>query len=149
MVYLDNHLDEKLCGQPKGMQVVLQEWELVWDQLTDRCKGKVPVWKCKDCMKSQVKKGAERRVAEAEAMGQEDTVTEEDIAHSQELEPIESKNDWCCMHRVLSLQEDFASEKLMLQHYIEGWGYICMFLPKFHCKLNPIEMVWGFMKYRK
>jgi len=22
-----------------------------------------------------------------------------------------------------------------------------MFLPKFHCKLNPIEMLWGFAKY--
>ena len=98
MVYPDDHPDEKLRGQPKGMQVVLQKWELVWDQLTDRCKGKVPVWKCKDCMKSQVKKGAERRVAEAEAMGQEDTVAEEDIARSQEPEPIKSKNDWCCMH---------------------------------------------------
>jgi hypothetical protein len=149
MVYPSDHPDEKLRGLPKGMKVVLQERESVWDQLTDRCKGKAPVGKCKDCTKSQAKKDAERRVAEAEAMGQEDTVAEEDISRSQEPETIELKNDWCCMYRVLSLQEDFANEKSMLQHYIEGRGHICMFLPKFHCELNPIEMVWGFMKYRK
>ncbi|EGN96747.1 hypothetical protein SERLA73DRAFT_75611 [Serpula lacrymans var. lacrymans S7.3] len=34
------------------------------------------------------------------------------------------------------------------QKYIEGRGHICMYLPKFHCELNPIEMLWGFMKYR-
>ncbi|KIM71628.1 hypothetical protein PILCRDRAFT_24977, partial [Piloderma croceum F 1598] len=52
----------------------------------------------------------------------------------------------CCMYCVLSLQEDFANEKSVLQHYIEGRGHICMFLLKFHCELNPIKMVWGFMK---
>lgn len=98
MVYPDDHLDKKLRGQPKGMWVVLQEWESVWDQLTDRCKGKVPVGKCKDCTKLQVKKDTERRVAEAEAMGQEDTVAKEDIACSQEPEAIQLKNNWCCMH---------------------------------------------------
>ena len=40
MVYPSDHPDEKLCGLPKGMKVVLQEWESVWDQLMDRCKGK-------------------------------------------------------------------------------------------------------------
>ena len=39
------------------------------------------------------------------------------------------------------------NEKPMIQHYIESRGHICMFLPKFHCELNPIEMLWGFMKY--
>jgi hypothetical protein len=58
-------------------------------------------------------------------------------------------SDWCCMYRVLSLQEDFMTEKPMLQHYIEGRGHVCMFLPKFHCKLNPIEMLWGYAKYHK
>jgi len=57
----------------------------------------------------------------------------------QELETIELKNNWCCMYHILLLQEDFANEKSMLQHYIEGRGQICMFLPKFHYKLNPIK----------
>jgi hypothetical protein len=54
MVYPANHPDPKLCGQPKGIKVVLQEWESVWDELVSRCK-KV-VGKCKECSKSQAKK---------------------------------------------------------------------------------------------
>ena len=150
MVYPSDHPDEKLCGLSKGMKVVLQERESVWDQLMDSCKGKAPVGKCKDCAKPQMKKDAERRVAEAEAMGQEDTVAE-DRHHSFTRTGDNRIDEQLVLHvsRHLSLQEDFANEKSMLQHYIEGRGHICMFLPKFHCKLNPIEMVWGFMKYRK
>ena len=37
--------------------------------------------------------------------------------------------------------------KTYTQHYIESQSHICPILPKFHCKLNPIEMLWGFMKY--
>ncbi|KAG2339807.1 hypothetical protein BDR05DRAFT_891223 [Suillus weaverae] len=47
---------------------------------------------------------------------------------------------------MLSLQEDFATKKPMIQHYIESCGHVCMFLSKFHCKLNPIEL-WGYAKY--
>ena len=77
IVYPPDYPDKKLCGLPKGIKVVLQEWEEAWDQLMDRCKGKVPVGKCKDCTKLQAKRDAEWRVAEAEAeaMGQEDAVT--------------------------------------------------------------------------
>jgi hypothetical protein len=49
----------------------------------------------------------------------------------------------CCMHRVLSLQPDFVTEKPLLQVIIEKAGHKCLFLPKFHCELNSIEMVWG------
>jgi hypothetical protein len=87
-------------------------------------------------------------VAEAEAMGQEDALADTDITQADE--PIAApSNNWCCMHRVLSLQDDFVNEKPLLQHYLEGRGHVCLFLPKFHCELNPIEMLWGYAKYRK
>ena len=57
--------------------------------------------------------------------------------------------DNCCMQRVLSLQPDFKNEKPLLQLVVEKAGHKCLFLPKFHCELNPIEMVWGQVKRRK
>src|SRR6266481_4469533 len=53
--------------------------------------------------------------------------------------PFESQN--CCMARLLSQQEDFADQESMLESMIKEQGHLCLFLPKFHCELNPIEMV--------
>ena len=55
----------------------------------------------------------------------------------------------CCMQCVLFLQPDFVNEKPLLQLVIEKAGHKCLFLPKVHCKLNLIEMVWGQMKWSK
>lgn len=54
---------------------------------------------------------------------------------------------WSCMYWVLSLQDNFQTKKPQLQLIIEEAGHICLFLPQFHCKLNPIEMLWSFAKY--
>ena len=53
--------------------------------------------------------------------------------------PFKSKN--CCIARLLSKQDDFANQPSMLETLIKGRGHECIFLPKFHCELNPIEMV--------
>jgi hypothetical protein len=53
--------------------------------------------------------------------------------------PFESKN--CCMARLLSQQDDFKNQVSMFETLITNAGHICIFLPKFHCELNPIEMV--------
>jgi len=41
----------------------------------------------------------------------------------------------------LSQQDDFKNQPSMLETFIHSPGHECMFLPKFHCELNPIEMV--------
>ena len=53
--------------------------------------------------------------------------------------PIENTN--CCMARLLSQQDDFKNQPSMLETFIHSRGHECIFLPKFHCELNPIEMV--------
>jgi hypothetical protein len=52
----------------------------------------------------------------------------------------------CCCHRVLYNQPDFSSVKSLLEDACSGYGVEVLFLPKFHCELNPIEMCWGCAK---
>ena len=72
----------------------------------------------------------------------------EDLVDAHDPAPNPA-SDWCCMYCVLLLQGNFVNEKPMIQHHVEGQGHTCLFLPKFHCELNLIEMLWGFMKYSK
>ena len=53
--------------------------------------------------------------------------------------PFESQG--CCLARLLSQQDDFRNQSSMLEELIHNTGHECLFLPKFHCELNPIEMV--------
>jgi hypothetical protein len=50
-------------------------------------------------------------------------------------------NNDCCMARLLSKQDDFRNQISLLKEKIRARSHICVFLPKFHCELNPIEMV--------
>ena len=49
----------------------------------------------------------------------------------------------CCHQRLLAIQPDFADQQSLLHEIIQAAGYLCIFLPKFHCELNPIEFFWG------
>lgn len=51
------------------------------------------------------------------------------------------ENETCCMARLLSKQDDFRYQESLLEKKIKARGHLCVFLPKFHCELNPIEMV--------
>ena len=57
------------------------------------------------------------------------------------------ENNNCCMARVLSKQDDFHLQKSLLEQKITAKGHHCIFLPKFHCELNPIEMVYLFYSF--
>jgi hypothetical protein len=53
--------------------------------------------------------------------------------------PVSNKPP-CCLARVLSNHKDFYEQRSAIETLIEGRGHKCLFLPKFHCELNPIEM---------
>ena len=52
----------------------------------------------------------------------------------------------CCARRLLASQPEFINEKIWLQKTVEERGHRMIFFPKFHCELNFIEMIWGYLK---
>ena len=46
------------------------------------------------------------------------------------------------MRNMLKTFPDFKNQKTILEECIEERGHICVYFPKFHCELNPIERVW-------
>jgi len=54
------------------------------------------------------------------------------------------ENNNCCMACLLSKQDDFCNQVSLLEQKIKARGHHCIFLPKFYCELNPIEMVYSF-----
>ena len=87
------------------MRVVLEKRKSVWDKFTSIHKAHSPqrtklVGKCGSCTKSQLCKDAERHVALADAMGQDNSIKEEDIKHMENAAlPIADDNEgWCCMY---------------------------------------------------
>jgi hypothetical protein len=139
-----------LAGKAKGMEQVLHERGILEGMVRNAKNGKV-VRVCKDCAQSQ----AARDKAQKEAKACQDEIEGSGIPALADRSECESEEDdlsrshTCCMQRALSLQPDFKQEKPLLQLLIEKSGHKCLFLPKFHCELNPIEMVWGQAKRRE
>jgi hypothetical protein len=52
----------------------------------------------------------------------------------------------CCARHCVASQPDFRSQVSLLEETISSAGHHCLFLPKFHCELNPIEAYWGASK---
>ncbi|KAI5822101.1 hypothetical protein K523DRAFT_257501 [Schizophyllum commune Tattone D] len=52
----------------------------------------------------------------------------------------------CCCRRTLYNQPDFQNVPSALEVEAEQRGFRVLFLPKYHCELNPIEMCWGYCK---
>ena len=77
---------------------------------------------------------------------------EDDSCDEIEVEEEQKEYEWKDysakgLQTLLSQQPDFANEKCMLEEELEAKGDLCIFLPKFHCELNMIELIWGRSKY--
>ena len=47
------------------------------------------------------------------------------------------------MRKALNNMTDFKYEKTKVEKYLSRRGHRVIFIPKFHCELNPIERCWG------
>ncbi|EUC56568.1 DDE family endonuclease, partial [Rhizoctonia solani AG-3 Rhs1AP] len=143
MVYPPGHED---AGKPKGMRDVLDERGLL-ATLHRGSKGQ-PVGVCSVCRQSEEARSKAEKNAR-EQMESDPTFYRslEDTGLDDDMPPqCQARSSTCCMRRCLSLQQDFLDEKPRIQVLIERAGHRCIFLPKFHCELNPIEMYWGYSK---
>ena len=46
------------------------------------------------------------------------------------------------MRELLKSFPDFKRLSTIFDTYIQQRGHICIYYPKYHCELNPIERVW-------
>ena len=60
---------------------------------------------------------------------------------------LPGKTDCCCQLLLLN-EPDFANVESILETEARDHGFQVVFLPKFHCELNPIEQCWGYTKRR-
>ena len=59
----------------------------------------------------------------------------------------EDPTETCCMFGVVSKEPDFLAQKPWLAEIVESNpGCFIFWYPKYHCELNYIEMVWGWIK---
>ncbi|OAV99718.1 hypothetical protein PTTG_25268 [Puccinia triticina 1-1 BBBD Race 1] len=168
MVYDSSHPDPTLAGKAKGVQAVLEERGL-WNYYTqtNQQMGKSPLkFRCTLCSTSNRQRDAAAQAArltrQAEANGyflSEQQCIDELLARNESSIPTTEQSDLetssasitCCWSKILSQQSDFLNERPLLQSIIEDAGHACLFLLKFHCELNPIELFWSYIKqsYRK
>ena len=47
------------------------------------------------------------------------------------------------MRAILADHDDFKNEKCRVDRFLSNADHTCVFIPKFHCELNPIERVWS------
>ncbi|KAF8595940.1 hypothetical protein BDV93DRAFT_455800 [Ceratobasidium sp. AG-I] len=58
--------------------------------------------------------------------------------------PLNQAN--CCARKIMVNQPDILKQKTILQLLAESHNCSVLYLPKYHCELNPIEQCWGAAK---
>ena len=62
------------------------------------------------------------------------------------LQIVVRKEKGCCARPTLQAEQDFATEKSLLEIVILEALHEVIFYPKFHCELNYIVYFWGALR---
>lgn len=131
---------------------VMSKWMLVHrlKKFGKKVSGNITKKKLSDMLKAAIVNAEASDNDDDEEEDEEDNnQMDEDGANNDDNEDNYEWKDYSQrgLQLLLSKQEDFASEKSMLQIELEKGGDHVLFLPKFHCELNMIELIWGRSKY--
>jgi len=147
MVYPDNHPIPWTTRPPKGWKAVFTGarvsvgW-ICWQ--TQRQGGGENARNAQSHRQRRMRRDGLRP---REAMGQEDTLEEADLAQVAEPDTV-VRDDWCCNAPRSLIAGWFRNEKPMLQHYLEGRGHVCLSCPSFIAS-STRSRCWGYAKYCK
>ena len=128
--------------------------------------NKVPgVWACPDCIKAACDAldldppSPPQRDLDSDSDDEEECVENGIVGDTEEDSDV-TESDlnstagvvfgmWTIMHlrMLLSCLPDFKAQQSRVAELIQSRGHICMFLPKFHCELNYIELYWCLSKW--
>lgn len=143
---IGNSDDSELIDVPKGAVQLLKERKVVYD-----CRG--------GCGKEDKRKElCEPRKQCLEAWNNDKNNDDKlfallSLPDKEQCSYLVSSVTCCCALCTLQKQPDFAEQKSGLEEIYTNFNlkyhtyYICIFLPKFHPELNPIERIWGRMKW--
>ena len=128
--------------------------------------GKVPgVWACPDCIKAACE---ELELDPPPPLVDVDDNSDDDSDGEGEGEggivgDVQGQDDESDMHAtagvvfgvwsiahlrmLLNSLPDFKAQQSRIAELIQARGHLCMFLPKFHCELNFIELYWCLAKW--
>ena len=124
----------------------------LWQNFTQaQIDGGLPViqLKCAECKKSGAQQDARARAAEMMKNAEAGGYFIPEQPEMNESTSLTRSTTTCCWSKILASQSDFKGERPLLQTIIEDAGHICIFLPKFHCELNPIELLWAYIQQGK
>jgi transposase len=156
-------------GKAKGVRAILEESGL-WNhyhQQAQQAGQPALKFQCTTCSTSNIKKDilwkSQELISQAKAnryflsdnQSVKEVISTSSLPQEADIDPAtvntqaDNISKSCCWSMILSQQSDFLTERPLLQTIIEDAGHICLFLPKFHCELNPIELFWSYIKTGK
>jgi hypothetical protein len=149
--------NDKLDGKTKGSKQVLKERGFQEKNITSNAPGPNE-YASYTCQKEKIKDKHREAVRQArerlkENHSEQNLLALVNLKTTEEISEEVHQQECYCSKCTLKNQDDFKNQKNGLEEVYESYNrehgthHFFRMLPKFHPELNPIERLWGRMKY--